>query len=256
VDGYWKAFAEGNPLDAYGMTVFYSDKDLNSDGLDHLADNSTEGRQNWEDLWNNGDKDFDDVNLNARLEYIEWTPGDDNQTVTVKVTDKGGLTTQTSFELDLTNAPASFDAYRKGGTGSDLLAGSDGHDILSGGQGNDTLIGAAGRDYLLGGSGDDILHGGRGSDILIGGEGADRFVFTDLDELDTIHGGKGGNWMDVIDLSGLAGTPAADWTVILDHGSIISQSAHEILFSADAHGVIQLGGETRIAFHDIEAIHA
>jgi Ca2+-binding RTX toxin-like protein len=256
VNGDWKAFANGVALDKDGMTVFYSDADLNSDGYDHLADNGTEGAQNWEDLWKGGDKDFDDVNLNARLEYIELIPGDDDQTVTVTGTDKGGLTAQTSFELDLTGGPASFDTYRQGGAAADLLAGSDGGDILSGGAGDDTLIGAAGRDYLLGGGGDDILHGGRDSDILSGGGGADRFVFTDLDELDTVRGGGGGNWMDVIDLSGLAGTPAADWTVVLDQGTIISQTAHDIVFSQDAHGVVQLGGETRIVFSEIESIHA
>jgi hypothetical protein len=250
--GQWIAYAGGDAMD-----VFFSDADLNAGGFDYLVNNGYEGVQNWEDLWNGGDKDFDDVNMNASLHSIELVPGDEDQIVTVKATDKGGLTAQTSFALDLTASPAEFASYREGDAADNLLTGGGGGGILSGGEGNDTLIGGEGRDYLAGGAGSDILHGGRGSDILIGGDGADRFLFTDLRELDTVFGGRGGDWMDVLDLSGLGGTPAgADWTVILDQGAIVAQTAEAIVFSADAHGVIALAGETRIAFHDIESIHA
>jgi Ca2+-binding RTX toxin-like protein len=175
--------------------------------------------------------------------------------VTVIATDKGGLSTQTSFDLELHPSNASFASVREGGTGADMLFGSSGADMLSGGAGNDTLIGDGGNDYLVGGAGNDILHGGMGSDILIGGDGADRFVFSGLDALDTVWGGAGGNWLDILDLSGLSGAEAHDWTLVLTQGSILSQTAHAFTFSADAHGVIQLGGETKIAFHEIEQLH-
>jgi Ca2+-binding RTX toxin-like protein len=100
-----------------------------------------------------------------------------------------------------------------------------------------------------------VLHGGRGGDILIGGDGSDRFVFNNLDEPDTVIGGNGGSWTDVIDLSGLPNSVSHDWTLVLTQGSIISQTATDIVLSTDAQGAIHVGGETRIAFHGIESIH-
>jgi hypothetical protein len=255
VNGAWKAYAGGMMLDKGGKTVLFSDPNLNAGKFDYLVDNKNAGTQNWEDLLKGGDKDFNDVNLNAKLHYIELLPDASHETVTVIATDKGGLSTQTSFDLELHPSNASFASVREGGTGADTLFGSSGADILSGGAGNDTLIGDAGNDYLVGGTGNDILHGGMGSDILIGGEGADRFVFSGLDALDTAWGGAGGNWLDILDLSGLSGAEAHDWTLVLTQGSILSQTAHAFTFSADAHGVIQLGGETKIAFHEIEQLH-
>jgi hypothetical protein len=255
VNGAWKAYAGGVMLDWGGKTVLFSDPNLNAGKFDYLVDNATAGSQNWEDLLKGGDKDFNDTNLNAKLHYIELVPDASHETVTVTATDKGGLSTQTSFDLTLHPANASFASVREGGSGADTLFGSSSADILSGGAGNDTLIGDAGNDYLVGGTGNDILHGGTGSDILVGGDGSDRLVFSGLDALDTAWGGAGGNWLDILDLSGLSGTEANHWTLVLTQGSLLSTTAHDFTFSADAHGVIQLGGETKIAFHEIEQLH-
>jgi hypothetical protein len=255
VDGVWKGYANGTLLDQPNGTVLFSNQDLNPDGYDHLE--AGDGAQmGWEDLWQGGDKDFDDVGMNAKLELIQLHPADGDQTVTVTAMDKGGLTAQTSFHLDLTDANATFDSYQAGDDGANLLIGNAASNILSGGAGDDTLIGSSGRDYLVGGSGNDTLHGGLGSDALIGGSGSDRFVFTDLHDLDTVHGGTGGTWTDVIDLSGLPASSSHDWTLVLTHGSIISQTANDITLSTDAEGAIHVGGETRIAFHGIESIHS
>lgn len=255
VNGAWKAYAGQTLLETHGKTVLFSDASLNAGDFDYLRDTSHVGSQNWEDLLSGGDRDFDDVNLNAKLTYIQLTPDADDQTVTVTATDKGGLTATTSFTLDLTEGTYSNISPREGTSGADTITGSSGNDILSGGAGHDTLTGDAGNDYLVGGTGNDILNGGAGSDILVGGDGADRFVFSNLDALDTVHGGTSGSWMDVIDLGDLGMAPGTDWTLVLDQGSIVSQTAHDIMLSTDARGYIQIDGETRIAFHEIEQIH-
>ena len=264
VDGLWKAYADGTLLDNDGKTVLFSDANLNGDHLDHLKDVAGPGTQGWEDLWGGGDKDYNDVSLNASLHYIQLTPDAAGQTITVTATDQGGLTAHTSFNLDLTDGTAAFASLHEGTSGGDVLLGSGLADILSGGAGSDALIGSGGNDYLvggtgndilLGGSGNDLLYGGLGSDIMLGGDGSDRFAFTSLDAHNTVYGGSGGSWMDVIDLAGLSGPEAHDWTLVLTQGSIVAETAHDITLSADAHGLIQYAGDTRIAFHEIEAIH-
>jgi Ca2+-binding RTX toxin-like protein len=254
VDGQWIGSAGGTVLNKDAGKVLFSDQDLNVSHYDHLK-TAPGAQMGWEDLWQGGDKDFDDVAMNAKLQLIQLQPDDCDQTVTVTATDKGGLTAETSFDLDLTTANASFGSVQAGNDSANLLIGNASSNLLSGGGGNDTLIGGNGHDYLIGGAGNDTLHGGLGSDILIGGDGSDRFVFNNLDERDTVIGGNGASWTDVIDLSGLPGSASHDWTLVLTHGSILSQTAHDIVLSTDAQGAIQVGGETRIAFHGIENIH-
>ena len=264
VGGQWKVFADGTLLDYDGKTVLFSDVNLNGDHYDHVKDTGNPGTQNWEDLWGGGDQNFNDVNLNASLHYIQLTPDAADQAITITATDQGGLTAHTSFNLDLTNGTAAFASLHEGTSGGDVLISSGFGDLLSGGAGGDVLIGSEGNDYLVGGggndimlagSGNDLLYGGLGSDIMFGDAGSDRFAFTSLDGHDTVFGGSGGNWMDVIDLAGLSGPEAHDWTLVLTQGSIVEQTAHDITLSADAHGLIQYAGDTRIAFHEIESIH-
>jgi large repetitive protein len=254
VNGQWIGSANGLVLNKDAGQVLFSDQDLNANHYDHLK-TAPGAQMGWEDLWQGGDKDFDDVAMNAKLQLIQLTPDDCDQTVTVTATDKGGLTAETNFQLDLTTANASFDSYQAGNGGANLLIGNGSSNVLSGGGGNDTLIGGPGHDYLIGGAGNDTLHGGLGSDILIGGDGSDRFVFNDLHDLDTVQGGSGNSWTDVIDLSGLPSSVSHDWTLVLTQGSILSQTAHDIVLSTDAQGAIHVDGETRIAFHGIENIH-
>ncbi len=47
-------------------SLFFSDNDLNADGMDHVEDTGTVGNQNWEDLMKTAtgqDNDYDDVNM-------------------------------------------------------------------------------------------------------------------------------------------------------------------------------------------------
>jgi hypothetical protein len=255
VNGAWKAYAGDILLDYDDKTVLFSDAHLNADGVDYLTDNSAAGSQNWEDQ-RTGDWDFNDVNVSAALKSIQLDPTSSSEHITVTATDKGGLTATTSFDLDLTSGNASFASLQEGNGHANLLLGWGGADILSGNAGNDLLFAGSGKDYLVGGAGNDIFLDGAGSDIMNGGDGSDRFMFTSLSTLDSVYGGKGGNWMDVIDLSGLGHGPAHDWTLVLDQGSILSQTPHDIMLSGDAQGHIQLAGETRIQFHEIESIHS
>ncbi|MEJ2457765.1 MAG: cadherin-like domain-containing protein, partial [Novosphingobium sp.] len=80
-----------------------------------------------------------------------------------------------------------FDAYRQGGSGTDVLIGNllgtnrifggGGNDILTGGLRADELAGGDGNDFLLGLSGNDQFWGGQGDDILMGGGGTDTAHF-------------------------------------------------------------------------------
>ncbi|ASP93653.1 calcium-binding protein [Sinorhizobium meliloti] len=71
----------------------------------------------------------------------------------------------------------SYDTYREGPSGSDVLNGRGGDDVLFGGSGADSLIGGDGNDTLRGDFGADRLLGGAGSDLLTGGTGADTFIW-------------------------------------------------------------------------------
>jgi Ca2+-binding RTX toxin-like protein len=87
----------------------------------------------------------------------------ESNTVTIKVTDKAGLSTSTPLTIKVTNTPAITGTTK----GDNFVAGA-GADSMSGGNANDTLSGGAGNDTLVGGA---------GTDVLTGGDGADWFVF-------------------------------------------------------------------------------
>lgn len=85
--------------------------------------------------------------------------------VTVRVADKGGLTRDMTFMVQV------------GDVAGETATGTAGNDVLAGGVGNDRIFGAAGDDQLSGGIGDDWLVGGVGRDKLAGNGGKDVFVF-------------------------------------------------------------------------------
>ncbi len=104
-------------------------------------------------------------------------------TISVTVTDLGGLSTQRTFTVNV-NSGAVLDGVTViGTTGNDVvsptqtvagqpLPGAKGDSIV-GGAGNDTLDGGAGNDRIEGGLGGDKLIGGAGADTLVGGAGID-----------------------------------------------------------------------------------
>ncbi|MGI9423403.1 MAG: hypothetical protein ACR2PA_09425 [Hyphomicrobiaceae bacterium] len=94
------------------------------------------------------------------------------------------------------------------------------------------------------------MHGGSGSDLFLFGEG---------DGADVVYGGSGGSWLDIVDLgadagSGSLGQYGQDWTMELDHGSIVSQDGGSMTLSNDADGEIVLSDGSTLSFHDIEQI--
>jgi Ca2+-binding RTX toxin-like protein len=106
--------------------------------------------------------------IDPKTGKLSGTPGYsaadlESNTVTIKATDKGGLSVSTPLTVKVTNT-----ATITGSTKDDNIVAGAGADSISGGNGNDTLSGGAGNDTLVGGA---------GKDVLTGGDGADRFVF-------------------------------------------------------------------------------
>lgn len=144
----------------YGSSVFHSyggaEAGLNGDKYDHVTGDVDVETGNvtigFEDLWNGGDKDFDDSVFKIDI----------------------GQTNAALLAKEGTGAPASSDDdVIAGGQGDDQLFGMRGDDIVKGGSGDDRIWGNSGDDDLRGGSGDDALYGGQGNDILRGGGGND-----------------------------------------------------------------------------------
>jgi len=136
-----------------------------------------------------------------------------------------------------------------------------GSDNISGGGGRDLLFGEGGADSISGGSGDDVIIGGTGNDSLSGGDGSDLFMHGLGDGSDSIYGGAGAAWTDVIDLGGGPGVTSAgeygtDWTVTITNGSIenTDMEAGTMELSQDADGYIDFADGSRVTFEDIEEI--
>lgn len=109
-------------------------------------------------------------------------------TITVKVTDLGGLSTEKSFTINVASGAVLDGVTIVGSAGGDFIsptstiagqptATARGDSILGNG-GNDTLDGGAGTDRIDGGAGSDRLIGGAGADSLIGGAGVDYASYT------------------------------------------------------------------------------
>jgi len=106
--------------------------------------------------------------IDPKTGKISGTPGYaaanlESNTVTIKATDKAGLSASLPLTVNVTNTPTIT-----GSTKDDSIVAGAGADSISGGIGHDTLVGGAGNDTLVGGA---------GNDMLTGGDGADQFVF-------------------------------------------------------------------------------
>jgi Ca2+-binding RTX toxin-like protein len=95
---------------------------------------------------------------------------------------------------DLLNGLSGNDTM-DGAGGSDVLWGGDGNDLLIGGDGNDTLTSWDGNDTMLGGNGDDYIEG-YASDSIDGGAGDDTIYSWWSNNVETIIGGQGNDWLD------------------------------------------------------------
>ncbi len=207
----------------------------------------------------------------AAIDYESAT----SHTITVQVTDSGGLTYSENFTINV--GDVSDPAQTLNGTGgADTLQGGLGIDTISGFGGADTLIGGAGNDQLTGGSGDDILIGGIGNDTMFGGDnndtlrggtgddvahgeaGDDTYVFSEGDlGNDQFYGGAG--WADEIAVTaadGSSGPVDGPWTVAIDGGSTttITDASGVLNLTADSSGTITLADGSELVFEGVDRI--
>jgi Ca2+-binding RTX toxin-like protein len=185
----------------YGTALFHSAADpsdgyaLNPDSYPHTvghvdADNGTIVI-GFEDLWNGGDRDYDDVVLSIDVGLSNASVLDPNIVAPDSADDGAGwVYGEDGQRYDLDGNPlASENDVISGGSGDDRILGMAGHDTLEGGRGNDSLNGNSGDDTLRGDGGRDELSGGRGEDVLHGGDGNDLLDGNSGD--DWLSGGRG-----------------------------------------------------------------
>ena len=159
-----------------------------------------------------------------------------------------------------------------GGEGDDTLGGQDGNDTIYGGDGTDTIYGDGGDDIINGGAGNDLVYAHDGDDIITGGAGDDElhgiagndlFLVLQGQGNDTIYGGTGGGWTDIIDLQDAGGGSSignygSDWTLSLDSGSVESSDTSPtdgwLDLTDDASGTIIMQDGTEIDFTGVEQI--
>jgi len=87
-----------------------------------------------------------------------------SHTITVRVTDQGGLVFDKAFTITLTNVAGST---LTGTAGANTLTGTGEDDTLNGLGGNDTLNGLGGPDRMTGGTGNDIYYVDDAGDLVI-----------------------------------------------------------------------------------------
>ncbi|UTW45914.1 DUF4114 domain-containing protein [bacterium SCSIO 12696] len=199
-----------------------SDYSLNPDGIPHTVGllNSDRGELTlgFEDLYNGGDKDFDDSVFTVDLGSANARVLDPNVSHSSGGVDDGivdgtgdGVAAVVHSDNDTLHGGNGNDQLygRAGndthygnnghdeiyaGSGDDVGYGGSGNDLLKGGGGNDTLYGDNGHDELSGGTGQDTLNGGSGNDVLYGNSGDDAlFGGSGNDEL---QGGTGEDTLD------------------------------------------------------------
>jgi Ca2+-binding RTX toxin-like protein len=71
--------------------------------------------------------------------------------------------------------------------GNDDIGTGSGNDNINAGNGDNWILAGAGIDTIVTGSGNDIIISGDGADKITGGSGSDRFVFNNLNGIDTIN---------------------------------------------------------------------
>jgi Ca2+-binding RTX toxin-like protein len=106
---------------------------------------------------------------NAALLDAALAPVD---SITVRVTDQGGLTFDKVFAINVTPVG---------------VVGTAGNDTLNTSSSGSRMFGLAGNDALNGGTANDVLDGGTGNDTLQGSYGNDTYAFNRGDGTDTIY---------------------------------------------------------------------
>ena len=184
-----------------------SDYSLNADGIAHTVGllNSDAGNitLGFEDLYNGGDRDFDDSvftidigQANARVLDPSISHGNGNDDVEAQFQyayDENGQLGRYDLEGNLITITNQNDNLY-GGRGNDEIHGRAGHDYLSGGSGNDEIFGGSGNDTISGGTNNDVIEAGSGDDIVNGDSGHD--TIEGQSGADTLNGGSGNDHVD------------------------------------------------------------
>ncbi|MEM7748580.1 MAG: DUF4114 domain-containing protein, partial [Pseudomonadota bacterium] len=172
--------SNGNETDVrsqYGTEVFHSIENLNGDNMKHIvAEVDPEAgtlKVGFEDLWNGGDRDFDDSVFSVNI-------GQNNAILLPRESTGAGTSTD--------------DDILSGGEGHDDMFGMRGNDIVKGEEGNDNIWGNSGDDELYGGSGNDVVRGGSGDDIAYGGADDDKVIGNSGN--DYVDGGAGNDSLE------------------------------------------------------------
>lgn len=187
----------------YHTAAFDDTVGLNPDGLLHttgvLKTDAGTLTLGFEDLFNGGDRDFDDSVFTVDI-------GTTNaQVLNAHYRSQQGLPDNT-YDGD-GNTPGIVDVQDNdilwGGTGNDEIWGHKGNDQLHGENGTDELHGGSGDDLLTGGSGADVLYGNLGADTLRGDNGNDRLYGNSGDDNldgggnnDRLEGGSGNDTLE------------------------------------------------------------
>ncbi|MEO5337842.1 MAG: Ig-like domain-containing protein [Magnetospirillum sp. WYHS-4] len=124
--GRWTVVGpDGQTLQGEYAKAFFSDPALNPDGMDHLVDNAVVGTQNWEDLIRLGDRDFNDVNVDASWQAAPVS-GDEDTAIALDIA--AGLTDASeTLTVTIAGVPAgaSLSAGTDNGDGTWTLSGGD-----------------------------------------------------------------------------------------------------------------------------------
>ncbi|MGF1769205.1 DUF642 domain-containing protein [Enterovibrio makurazakiensis] len=209
--------------------VYVSNAAENGDGNDH--ENVDGNTSSWEDLWNLGDRDFNDTTFSITVEQKKVYS--DNDTINGG---EGNDVINGGGGDDVIHGDAGEDNI-KGGNGDDILYGDAGDDVINGGNGNDTIYGGDGDDLLIGAGGDDSLYGGAGNDVLRAGYDND-IVMDGGAGLDLYQGSEGNDTMffDQEDFSDIA--------FLQEHGTIYigNRGFDQLIVEGDAN--VDLTGES------------
>ncbi|SPF81099.1 DUF4114 domain-containing protein [Pseudoprimorskyibacter insulae] len=199
----------------YHTAAFGDRTKLNADGLTHTLgykqnDNGS-FQIGFEDLWQGGDKDYDDAVFTVSVDAASIEVLKEHFATTLQPATTGMYINTASYM-----ATAAGDDRLSGNLGADTLEGMQGNDLLAGGGAGAEWRMVGGKwvydpsklstdgqgivfdesdDVIDGGSGDDVLLGGRGNDLLSGGAGKDTINAGRGDDV-----ASGGDDNDVINL--------------------------------------------------------
>ncbi|WP_029066240.1 DUF4114 domain-containing protein [Labrenzia sp. DG1229] len=182
---------------AHGDTV-----NLNPDNLLHttgvLKTDAGTLTLGFEDLFNGGDRDFDDSVFTVDIGLANALVLNAHYNTATGGTDPGPGNGGDTPIIERTD-----NDFLHGGAGADELHGRSGDDWLYGNNGNDELHGGSGNDHLYGDSGEDTLYGNSGNDTLFGGQQSDELNGNNGDDTlygesgnDTLNGGTGNDTLD------------------------------------------------------------